>query len=128
MSAPTLIKLHLRSQQLELHFGQEVFHLPAEYLRVFSPSAEVRGHGAGQAQLQHGKAEVTITHLEAQGNYALRPTFSDGHNSGIYTWDYLHQLGQRQEENWQDYLAQLNQAGKSRFADEAVVQLLDPKK
>lgn len=127
MHTPTLIKLHRRSQQLELHFGQDIFRLPAEYLRVFSPSAEVRGHGAEQAQLQHGKAQVAITGLERQGHYALRLIFSDGHNSGIYTWDYLYALGRHQEQNWQDYLARLNQAGQSRYPDESVVQLVDPK-
>jgi DUF971 family protein len=91
-----------------------IFCLPFEFLRVYSPSAEVRGHGPGQALLQVGKRNVTVTALEPVGHYGVRPIFSDGHASGIYTWDTLYQLGQHQETLWADYLAQLAAAGASR--------------
>ena len=91
---PTEIKLHQASRVLELVFPRGiVFRLPCEFLRVNSPSAEVRGHGPGQETLQVGKRDVTITGLEPVGHYAIRPTFSDGHDSGIYSWDYLYDLG-----------------------------------
>ena len=88
--------------------------LPAEYLRVYSPSAEVRGHGPGQDVLQTGKAEVSITDLEPVGQYALKITFSDGHDSGLYDWDYLYRLAHNQDALWQDYLDRLEKAGASR--------------
>ena len=125
-AAPSAIKLHRRTQTLELQFADASFNLPAEYLRVFSPSAEVRGHGVGQEVLQFGKKDVAITDIQSQGNYAIRLVFSDGHNSGIFTWEYLHQLGTNQIDNWQSYLQQLHNAGKHREADVSVVKLIDP--
>ena len=112
---PTEITVHTQSRVLEIAFddGQR-FHLPFEYLRVFSPSAEVRGHGPGQEILQVGKRQVTLEALEPVGHYAVQPRFSDGHSSGIYTWGYLCELGQNQEQRWARYLEQLQQAGASR--------------
>jgi DUF971 family protein len=112
---PTSIVLHNRSRMLELAFEDgRTFKLPYEYLRVFSPSAEVRGHGPGQEVLQAGKREVTIAEVEPVGHYAIRPKFSDGHDTGIYSWDYLYDLGRRQDELWQQYLDRLSAAGASR--------------
>ena len=112
---PTEIKLHQTSRVLELVFADgRAFRLPYEFLRVYSPSAEVRGHGPGQETLQIGKRDVTITDVEPVGHYALRPTFSDGHESGIYSWDYLYDLGLRQDELWQRYIERLAKAGASR--------------
>lgn len=124
--APSKIRLHKQSQQLEVHFGEAMFLLSAEFLRVHSPSAEVKGHGPGQAVLQHGKREVAITQVERAGNYALKLVFSDGHDSGIYTWDYLHHLGQAQATLWQDYLDALHLAGKTREPHTSVVRLMEP--
>lgn len=124
MPAPSEIKLRRKSNLLELRFGEEVFQLPAEFLRVHSPSAEVRGHGTGQEQLQSGKLNVLLTSLEPQGNYALRLLFDDGHNSGIYTWDYLYDLGRKRETYWQVYLDALTAAGKTRDPDTAVVRII----
>lgn len=128
MPIPSAVHLHRRSQQLELRFGDDVFFLPAEFLRVHSPSAEVRGHGRGQEVLQHGKLKVAITAVEPQGNYAIRLVFDDGHSSGIYSWDYLHQLGSHQAEYWDTYLAKLKKAGKGRDPDESPVRLISPEK
>ena len=112
---PTEIKLHQASGVLELVFPRGiVFRLPCEFLRVNSPSAEVRGHGPGQETLQVGKRDVTITGLEPVGHYAIRPTFSDGHDSGIYSWDYLYDLGEHHQEMWEQYLARMASAGASR--------------
>jgi DUF971 family protein len=112
---PTEIKLHQTSRVLELAFSNgSAFRLPYEFLRVHSPSAEVRGHGPGQETLQTGKKDVTINEVEPVGHYALRPVFSDGHDSGIYSWDYLYDLGVRQSELWQKYLDRLAAAGASR--------------
>lgn len=112
---PTEIKLHQKSRLMEIVFSDGAhFRLPYEFLRVFSPSAEVRGHGPGQETLQTGKRDVAITGIDAVGNYAVRPTFSDGHNSGIYSWDLLHELGTQQETLWQAYLDRLQAAGASR--------------
>jgi DUF971 family protein len=112
---PTEIKLHQSSRVLELAFSDgRTFKLPYELLRVYSPSAEVRGHGPGQEVLQVGKREVTITEVEPVGHYAIRPTFSDGHDTGIYSWDYLYDLGLRQDELWRHYLARMHEAGASR--------------
>ena len=112
---PTEIKLHQASRVLEIAFSDgRAFRLPYELLRVYSPSAEVRGHGPGQETLQIGKRDVTIASVEAVGHYALRPTFSDGHESGIYSWDYLYDLGVRQDELWSRYLDRLAAAGASR--------------
>ena len=112
---PTEIKLHQSSRLLELTFADgSSYRLPYEFLRVYSPSADVRGHGPGQETLQVGKREVTITDVEAVGHYAIRPTFSDGHDTGIYSWDLLYDLGMRQEHLWADYLRRLEAAGASR--------------
>jgi DUF971 family protein len=114
---PTGITLHQQSRVLEVAFDDgRTFRLPYEFLRVHSPSAEVRGHGPGQETLQTGKRDVAITEVEPVGHYAIRPTFSDGHNSGIYAWDYLYDLGVRQDELWQRYLQRLAAAGAKREA------------
>ena len=112
---PTEIKLHQASRRLEISFSDGArFDLPYEFLRVYSPSAEVRGHGPGQETLQTGKRDVGIRSVEPVGHYAIRPTFSDGHDSGIFSWDVLYDLGSRQEVLWQDYLDRLEEAGASR--------------
>ena len=112
---PTQITLHQKSRVLEIAFADgKQFRLPYEFLRVYSPSAEVRGHGPGQEVLQTGKREVEIRALEPVGSYAVQPQFSDGHNTGIYSWEYLHGLGENQEKLWQDYLARLEAAKASR--------------
>jgi DUF971 family protein len=109
---PTHITLHQASRRLEIGFNEEeIFSLPFEYLRVFSPSAEVQGHGPGQAILQIGKESVVVTDLRPVGHYGLCPTFSDGHQTGIYTWDYLYELGVTQPQRWQEYLEALRQQG-----------------
>jgi DUF971 family protein len=115
---PTEITLHKKSRVLELKFDDgSHYRLPAEFLRVCSPSAEVRGHGPGQETLQTGKRNVEITALEPVGNYAVQPTFSDGHSTGIYSWDWLHGLGAKQETLWAEYLERLEKAGGSRDID-----------
>ncbi len=112
---PTEIRLHQVSRVLELAFDNgRRFRLPYEFLRVYSPSAEVRGHGPGQETLQTGKRAVGIKDVEAVGHYAIRPTFSDGHDSGIYSWDYLYELGEQQDDMWRRYLERLSAAGASR--------------
>jgi DUF971 family protein len=112
---PTEIKLHGTSRAMEISFDDgAAFTLSFELLRVLSPSAEVRGHGPGQETLQVGKRDVEIVALEPVGNYAVQPTFSDGHATGIYSWDYLYELGQQREALWQRYLAALVAAGASR--------------
>ena len=112
---PTEIKLHQTSRAMELSFADGTsFRLPYEFLRVYSPSADVRGHGPGQETLQVGKRDVTIAELEPVGHYAVRPKFSDGHDTGIYSWDYLYDLGVRQDELWRRYLGRLEEAGVSR--------------
>lgn len=109
---PTEIQLHQKSRLLELVYEDGThFHLPCEYLRVYSPSAEVMGHGPGQETLQLGKEDVNIDAIEPVGNYAIQFTFSDGHDTGIYTWDYLFELGVHQEAKWRDYLERLAEAG-----------------
>jgi DUF971 family protein len=115
---PTEIKLHQTSRAMELSFADGTsFRLSYEFLRVYSPSAEVRGHGPGQETLQAGKREVTITEVEPVGHYAIRPKFSDGHDTGIYSWDYLYDLGVRHQELWQSYLGRMAAAGASRDPD-----------
>ncbi len=99
---------------LELAYLDKTYHLPFEFLRVWSPSAEVRGHGVGQETLQTGKRDVLINTIEQVGHYAIKPVFSDGHDSGIFSWDYLYDMCLNQEEMWQDYLDRLEQAGASR--------------
>ena len=112
---PTEIKLHQKSRKMELVFSDgSRFELSYELLRVYSPSAEVRGHGPGQEVLQVGKRGVDIPSLEPSGSYAVQPTFSDGHSTGIYSWDYLYWLGKNRETLWREYLARLEQAGASR--------------
>jgi DUF971 family protein len=112
---PTEIKLHQKSRVMEIAFSDgRSFRLPYEFLRVSSPSAEVRGHGPGQEVLQTGKREIEIRSLEPVGSYAVQPVFSDGHSTGIYSWDYLYELGAQQEKRWADYLEKLKTAGASR--------------
>ena len=112
---PTDIKLRQQSRIMEITFDDgSRFELPYEYLRVYSPSAEVRGHGPGQEVLQVGKRSVGIVELEPIGRYAVRPKFSDGHDTGIYSWEYLHMLGERQPELWKQYLEEIEAAGASR--------------
>ena len=115
MPKPTEIKLHQKSRILEITFddGYEC-NLTCEYLRISSPSAEVQGHGPGQEVLQVGKQDVGIKALEPSGHYALKIHFDDGHDSGLFTWDYLYALGKRYEQNWQTYLNRLDESGKSR--------------
>jgi len=119
---PTGIKLHRTSRTLELQYADgNSYQLPAEFLRVLSPSAEVRGHG--RPVLQTGKLNVSLTGVEPTGNYALKLIFDDGHDSGLYSWDYLYQLATRQEQLWQDYLRQLDAAGASRDPHVSAVRL-----
>jgi DUF971 family protein len=109
---PTALTVHKQSRVLDIAFDDDSsFSLPFEFLRVYSPSAEVRGHGAGQEVLQTGKRDVSITELEPVGHYAVQPHFSDGHNTGLYTWEYLHWLGANQARLWEEYLQQLEAAG-----------------
>jgi len=111
---PSEIKLHKKSRTLELTYGNDRFELTAEYLRVHSPSAEVRGHGIGNGVLQTGKKLVGIKELIPSGNYALKIVFDDGHDSGLYTWDCLHDLAYNYDQYWETYLAKLKAAGESR--------------
>jgi len=114
---PTEITLHQQSKVLDVAFDDgSRFSLPCEYLRVFSPSAEVRGHGPGQEVLQKGKREVNIRAVDPIGVYAVKLVFTDGHDTGIYSWDYLYELGVKHDDNWKRYLARLAQAGASRDA------------
>ena len=114
-ASPTEIRLHQKSRQLEIAFDDGArFTLPYEFLRVMTPSAEARGHGPGQETLQVGKREVTVERVDPVGNYAIRPVFSDGHDSGLYSWDLLYNLGQHQDELWSTYLKLLEEAGASR--------------
>jgi DUF971 family protein len=115
---PTDIKLHQQSRKLEVSFEDgQCFTLSCEYLRVYSPSADVRGHSPEQAVLQLGKEQVNIKDIEAVGNYAVKLVFDDGHDTGLYTWDYLYELGSRHTEYWRRYLAALAAAGVERAAD-----------
>lgn len=111
---PSSITLHKASRTLELTYDDQNYALPFEFLRVLSPSAEVRGHGPGQETLQTGKRLVVITAIEPVGHYAIRPVFSDGHDSGIYSWDLLHSFCLNREALWQDYLRRLEAAGHDR--------------
>ncbi len=115
--SPQSITLHQQSRVLEIGFsdGSE-FKIPFELMRVYSPSAEVQGHGKGQEVLQTGKREVGVVALEPIGNYAVQPTFSDGHSSGIFSWDYLYFLGSKQADLWAEYLERLQAAGVERDA------------
>ncbi|MBS0427768.1 MAG: DUF971 domain-containing protein [Proteobacteria bacterium] len=114
---PTALTLHGQSRALEIAFSDGAsFRIPFELLRVCSPSAEVQGHGPGQETLQTGKREVDVVDLQPVGHYAVQPTFSDGHASGIYSWALLYELGSRQDELWADYLRRLAEAGVDRDA------------
>ena len=125
MSMPSRVVLRESKDALMLTYsdGQE-YTLPAEYLRVYSPSAEVRGHGEGNETLQFGKRLITINALEKAGNYALQIVFSDGHDSGIYSWDYLQALAENYEDRWATYLQKLHSAGLSRDIDSQVIKLM----
>ncbi len=112
---PTAVIYHRDSRTLELDYGDTTAVLSAELLRVFSPSAEVRGHSEQERVLQTGKKQVGIKQLEAVGNYAIRIVFDDGHDTGIYSWDFLKELYERRDEYWRDYLTQLKQANASRL-------------
>lgn len=114
---PQAMTVHSQSRVLEIGFSDGAeFRIPFELMRVYSPSAEVQGHGPGQEVLQSGKREVELTALEPVGNYAVQPTFSDGHSSGIFSWDYLYFLGFQQDKLWADYTARLAAAGVERDA------------
>jgi DUF971 family protein len=114
---PTAITVHQQTRALEVSFADGAeFRIPFELMRVYSPSAEVQGHGPGQEVLQTGKREVELTALEPVGNYAVQPTFSDGHNTGIYSWDYLYFLGSQQGDLWQRYEQRLKEANANRDA------------
>lgn len=120
---PTGVHLHRRSRQLELVYGAgERYRLSCEYLRVYSPSAEVKGHGPGQEVLQTGKQNVAITAIRPVGHYALQLSFDDGHDTGLYAWDYLYQLCSNQQQWWQDYLQRLDAAGATRDPQVQVVK------
>ncbi|XYQ84624.1 gamma-butyrobetaine hydroxylase-like domain-containing protein [Pseudomonas syringae] len=120
---PSAIQLHKASKTLTLKYASgEEYQLSAELLRVHSPSAEVQGHG--KPVLQYGKLNVGLTKVEPAGQYALKLTFDDGHDSGLFTWEYLHELAVRQEALWADYLQELEKAGKSRDPSEHVVKLM----
>ena len=115
MKTPESLHVHKKSAELEILFAnQKPIRLSAEYLRVFSPSAETKGHGPGQEVLQHGKRAVQFLDIEFQGNYAIKIFFSDGHDSGIYSWDYLIELATNFEENWKGYLKRLSLENRSR--------------
>ncbi|MDB5848810.1 MAG: hypothetical protein JWP29_2562 [Rhodoferax sp.] len=114
---PTAITVHGQSRVLEVGFSDGAsFRIPFELMRIYSPSAEVQGHGAGQEILQTGMRDVTLEGLDPVGNYAVQPAFSDGHNTGIFTWDYLYFLGSQEEKLWADYAARLAVAGVDRDA------------
>ncbi len=114
-STPVEIKLRKASRQITIEYDDgNSFDLPFEYLRVYSPSAEVRGHGPGQGTLQTGKENVQVTSIEPIGLYAVRLIFDDGHDTGLYTWKHLYELGANQAENWQDYFERLKLAGHAR--------------
>jgi len=115
---PSEIRLRRQARSLEVTFVEgEHFELPFEYLRVYSPSAEVKGHGPGQEVLQVGKENVQITDVQPVGNYAVKLVFDDGHDTGLYSWDVLYELGAGQQHKWQEYLARLEQAGYQRSKD-----------
>ncbi|RYE68984.1 MAG: DUF971 domain-containing protein [Oxalobacteraceae bacterium] len=122
MPHPTELTVHQKSRVLDVAYDDgSAFSLPFEYLRVYSPSAEVKGHGPGQEVLQLGKREVGIADVEQVGNYAIKPTFSDGHDSGIFSWDYLYELGRSQESLWKQYVARLQAAGYDEESGRAPV-------
>jgi DUF971 family protein len=122
MPHPTELTVHQKSRVLDVAYDDgSAFSLPFEYLRVYSPSAEVKGHGPGQEVLQLGKREVGIADVEQVGNYAIKPTFSDGHDTGIFSWDYLYELGRSQESLWKQYVARLQAAGYDEESGRAPV-------
>jgi DUF971 family protein len=132
METPTDIKLHKKSGVLEIEYaGGTRYEFSAEFLRVHSPSAEVKGHGPGQETLQFGKKGIAIVKLDMIGSYAIKPTFSDGHNTGLFSWSYLAELGHNQQTLWSSYLTKLKTAGKAREAlpeHTQVITLVDPSK
>jgi DUF971 family protein len=114
---PAAVTVHQQSRVLEVGFDDgKTFRIPFELMRVYSPSAEVQGHGPGQEVLQTGKRDVTIVGIEPVGHYAIQPTFSDGHDTGIFSWQYLYRLGAQQDELWKAYLERLAEAGLDRDA------------
>ena len=116
--SPVSLTAHGQSRVLEVSFSDGAqFRIPFELMRIYSPSAEVQGHGPGQEVLQTGKREVDLVELEAVGNYAVKPTFSDGHDTGIFSWDYLYFLGSQQDQLWADYQERLGKAGVDRVAN-----------
>ena len=120
---PIDIHLHRKSRELEMVYSEdERYRLPCEYLRVYSPSAEVKGHGPGQEILQTGKMHVAITDIRPVGHYALQLVFDDGHDTGLYSWDYLHDLCSRREALWQGYLDRMSAAGATRDPQVQVIQ------
>ncbi|WP_226664238.1 gamma-butyrobetaine hydroxylase-like domain-containing protein [Microbulbifer aggregans] len=125
MSPPKKIRLDKSDKKLILQYADGEFSLPAEYLRVYSPSAEVRGHGVGEGTLVSGKLHVGMEKVAAAGRYALQIFFDDGHDSGIYTWAYLRELCEQQEQKWQAYLERLKSEGKGRDPDESAVKFID---
>lgn len=122
MTTPKKINYRKATRTLVVEFADATFELPAELLRVWSPSAEVRGHGDGERVLQKGKKYVGISGIEAVGNYAIRITFDDGHDTGLYSWEYLRELGENQDRYWQDYLTEIKEANASRLPIIAVGQ------
>ncbi|MGE8396161.1 MAG: gamma-butyrobetaine hydroxylase-like domain-containing protein [Comamonas sp.] len=117
MPLPQSLTVHEASRVLEVGYSDgQTFRIPFELMRVYSPSAEVQGHGPGQEVLQTGKRNVTIDNIEQVGNYAIKPFFSDGHESGLFTWNYLYELGQKQDELWAEYFARIEAAGADRDA------------
>ena len=127
MQAPKDITYHKIAHTLEVGWADQRFELPAELLRVYSPSAEVRGHSPDQRQLQTGKKNVGVRQIEAVGNYAIRIVFDDGHDSGIFSWEFLHDLGVNQERYWQEYLTELKTANASRLPTIPVGQWQPPR-
>lgn len=121
-AVPSAITYHAQRRMLSVTFDSTTFEIPAELLRVFSPSAEVRGHGAGERTLQMGKKYVKVTRIDPIGNYAVRLVFDDGHDTGIYAWEYLLDLGQHQQNYWDDYDAEMKAANASRLPTIAVGQ------
>ena len=125
---PTAVTYHRDSRTLELDYGDATAVLSAELLRVFSPSAEVRGHSEQERVLQTGKRHIGIKEMEAVGNYAIRIVFDDGHDTGIYSWDFLKELYDRRDEYWRDYLTQLKQANASRLPTIPIGHWTPPRK
>ena len=122
MNAPKEITYHKIAHTLEVAWDDDRYQIPAELLRVFSPSAEVRGHSAEQRKLQTGKKHIGISDIQAVGNYAIRIVFDDGHDTGIYSWEFLNDLGAKQDDYWQEYLTELKQANGSRLPNIPVGQ------